>query len=66
MAIDAEITARLFGLRLLKLDAHLTFLPVTPVADEPAPPASGHGGLHEAAELVAHATRTLGQVGPTH
>jgi len=65
LVVDASILARLLGLRLLKLDAHITFVPVNLAIHLPrssaavlAPP----GGLDDAVDLLAHATRTLDQV----
>lgn len=64
MAVDASITARLLGFRLLTLDARVTLVPATPVNTEPdwtaaAPP----GSLGDAVELLAHASETLDQIG---
>ena len=65
LVVDASILARLLGVRLLRLDARLTFVPASPAIHVPgsstallAPP----GSLDDAAKLLAHATRTLADV----
>ena len=63
MVIEASVVARLLGLKLLRLRAHVTVLPahVEPlrvVPTEPAPPL-GDGRLDDAVALLARASRTL-------
>jgi hypothetical protein len=76
MVIDASIVARLLGLRLLTLDARLRFAPAqfcdarrSEIGIEPFPAAGPpgrawppRGGLDEATDLLADASRTLDQV----
>jgi len=63
VVIEASVVARLLGLRLLRLRAHVTVLPadVEPlraVPSEPVPP-FGDGRLDDAVALLARASRTL-------
>jgi hypothetical protein len=74
-AVEASILARLLGIPLLRLDAHIDMVPIdaddvvgSPMvvftalpsaADVPADPP---GTLADAAELLQHASRTLGDV----
>jgi hypothetical protein len=65
MVVDASILARLMGLRLLRLDARITFVPATPAVQLPtssAASATPQGSLDDAVDLLAHAAQTLGQV----
>lgn len=65
MTVDACISARLLGFRLLTLDAHLTFLPATPAIPEqglPAASSTPRGSLSDAVDILLHATQTLDQV----
>jgi hypothetical protein len=66
LVVDASILARLLGLRLLKLDAHITFLPANYAIHVPSPSAAWSalpGGLDDAVDLLGHARRTLDQIG---
>lgn len=65
LVVDASILARLLGIRLLRLNAHITFVPASPAISLPASSAAlvvGPGGLDDALDLLAHATRTLDDV----
>lgn len=62
MIVDASISARLLGIRLLTLNAQLTFLPAVPANSDPASAMAemtSQAGLDEAVELCAHAARML-------
>jgi hypothetical protein len=80
--VEASILARLLGIRLLRLDAHIDMVPVesdrqvgpaerystAPVIELTAAPvvpntsSTSSDTLADAAELLEHATRTLGDV----
>ena len=66
--IEATVLARLLGLRLLRLEAHVAVLPAharsnphqpTPGTIQTVPRAPQSGDLREAARLLEHAWRTL-------
>lgn len=66
VVVEANVLARLLGMRLLRLEAHLVLTPaeVIPVND-PAPPASSYSGpvqdgtLADAIQLLSQASATL-------
>jgi hypothetical protein len=65
LAIEASILARLLGLRLLKLEAHITLVPANLASQSPASSAalsSPAGGLDDAVDLLARATQSVDQV----
>ena len=68
LVVDASILARLLGMRLLRLEAHVTFVPADfsapadgypPQALDQPTAASLDGDLGDAVDLLAHASRTL-------
>jgi len=69
VVIEASVVARLLGLKLLRVRAQVTVLPAEPARrlprfpsefpSEPAPPSLDGGRLADAAQLLAHACRTL-------
>jgi hypothetical protein len=74
-AVEASILARLLGIPLLRLDAHIDMVPIdadhvvgspivvfTTLPPAPDVPADPPGTLADAAELLEHASRTLGDV----
>jgi hypothetical protein len=74
-AVEASILARLLGIPLLRLDAHIDMVPIdaedivgspiielTALPAVPGRPADPPGTLADAAELLEHASRTLGDV----
>jgi hypothetical protein len=68
VVVEATVIARLLGLKLLRVKAHVTLLPADleqiTYVDTPSPPqqvdrpAEGGGNLRDAAQLLAHASRT--------
>jgi hypothetical protein len=78
--VEASILARLLGIRLLRLDAHIDMAPVdsdsiaverystvpmtelTALPMAPSAVAGSTATLADAAELLQHASRTLGEV----
>jgi hypothetical protein len=74
-AVDASILARLLGIPLLRLDAHIDMVPidadqvagspmvvVTALPSSPDVHADPPGTLADAADLLQHAAQTLGEV----
>lgn len=76
--VEASILARLLGIPLLRLDAHIDMVPTNPDSTveryttvpvmlsafsvAPATSSEPAGALGDAAELLQHASRTLGEV----
>lgn len=66
--VEATVIARLLGLKLLRVKAHVTLLPpgltqityldACPAQQQPDRPAEG-GNLNDAARLLAQASRTM-------
>lgn len=62
LVIDASILARLLGVRLLRLDARIRFVPAELATVVPKPSAAilpPSGRLDDAVDLLAHASRAL-------
>jgi hypothetical protein len=67
VVVEATVIARLLGLKLLRVKAHVTLLPADleqitqvdarPAQQQPDRPAEG-GNLRDAARLLTHASRT--------
>jgi hypothetical protein len=67
VVVEASVVARLLGIKLLRVNAHVTLMPSggepityldTRVAEQPAQLADG-GSLSEAVNLLAHASQTM-------
>jgi hypothetical protein len=73
VVVEASILARLLGIRLLRLNAHIDMMPTDfdaisdrhPTAStiELSPPSTYAGTLADATALLRRASRTLGEVG---
>ena len=58
--VRASVLARLLGIRLLRLEADIALLPASfQPADRHGPTPVPTGDLSQAAQLLAHASRTL-------
>lgn len=67
VVIEASVVARLLGLKLLRLRAHVTVLParaepLVPVTRPAFAQPNGSGSLSDAATLLRHASETMRQL----